>query len=88
MDDSEALGATIRAFLEAAASGWRPWRIRRKKKRTLRKLLLKDDRFAWRTTEALQNSIAADRRETEELLIQIGARKSGDKQDLWTLKKS
>jgi hypothetical protein len=86
MDESDLVSGGIRGFLEGAACLWRPWRMRRKKKRVLRGLL-RDSKYEWRSTGALQNSIAANRQETEELLLEIGARRSGDKQDLWTLKK-
>jgi hypothetical protein len=86
MEESDLVSGGIRGFLEGAASLWRPWRMRRKKKGVLRGLL-RDSKYEWRSTEALQNSIAANRPETEELLLEIGARRSGDGQNLWTLKK-
>jgi hypothetical protein len=86
MDDSDLISGTIRGFLEGIPSLWYPWRMRRKKKSVLRGLL-RDREYKWRSTEALQSSIAATRQETEELLLEIGARRSGDKQDLWTIKR-
>jgi len=57
--------------------------------KTLLREMLEDQRFSgrWRKLETLVHVIGADEETTKRLLLEIGARGSEDKQDLWGLQK-
>jgi hypothetical protein len=61
--------------------------IRNEPRRKLLKRMLKDDRFPerWRSLDTLMHVVGADTETTKRLLLEIGARASEDKQDLWGL---
>jgi len=71
---------------------WLKERSKAKKDGPRKKLLkemLEDDRFRerWRKLDTLMHVIGADEETTKMLLLEIGARGSEDKQELWGLKK-
>jgi hypothetical protein len=59
-------------------------RARNRKKEILRGRLLKDG-WKWRTFGSLCRSIREDEYVTKELLIEIGARASTKRKDVWTI---
>jgi len=66
------------------------WYCRRKFKKRLKDILrehLSDERWQWRSFDALRRAIHADAESTRELLFDIGARPSESDKDVWTLKK-
>ncbi len=55
------------------------------KRKELLMTMLEDERFTWRQLETLMHVIGADEETTKRLLLEIGARGSEDKQELWGL---
>lgn len=49
------------------------------------RVLLSDPRYTWRRLERLANVIGADRSTTTRLLLELGARASGNNPELWAL---
>ena len=86
MSESELVLAIAIAFLASLEAWYYERKIRRIKKAALAGLL-DDDKYDWRTLRVLQSAIADNRKSTEYLLLEIGARRSTDGQDLWTLKR-
>lgn len=86
MHESELVAAFLLALVASAEAWWYRRKIRRIKKCSLF-ALLSDGKYEWRTLAVLQSAVAEDRKATEELLLEIGARRSLDGQDLWTIKK-
>ena len=87
MDESGLIVALVMAVATAAVDRYHRWNIKRIRKSALRSLL-NDEKYQWRTLTTLQDAVAEDRKNTVKLLLEIGARRSLEGQDLWTTKGS
>lgn len=85
MDEAVIVLVTIGIVL-ALMEVFHRYRVERLRKRILRNMLT-DERWSWRTIEALHRAIGLDPGPTRELLIKIGARASVLEKEVWTLEK-
>ena len=84
-------GVVIGAVIQIIGSVVKHYLEQRTKDRTderrkqLLMTMLESERFKWRNLETLMHVIGADEETTKRLLLEIGARGSEDKQELWGL---
>ena len=86
MEEGFLVSAFVLALVVALEEWYRRHRIREVKKEILR-AMLEDEKWEWRTIEALQRKIRESPETTRELLLEIGATASTGQREVWTLGK-